>query len=631
MDPNQWVPADSLTLEAAAMEAVGSEKHCVVVAGPGAGKTELLAQRASFLLQTGKCPPPRRILAISFKKDASKNLAERVQRRCGADLASRFESRTYDAFAKSLLDRFRMALPEKYRPSQDYTISNNLRDDFHLVTSGLSGPRQIAALVTDRSRFLQDLVREHARVRLPFTFPRDTQPDTLDWIIPRLWRGLFDLTPSKLTFPIISRLAEYILRANPMILNALRATYSHVFLDEFQDTTAPQYDMVTTSFLGADVIVTAVGDTKQRIMGWAGALPASFETFERDFSAHRIDLIMNFRSAPHLVEIQHVLARRLEPKAVRAKPGKGSDRGECEIWLFSNHHQEAEMLAEKVHSWIQQEGLAPRDICILAKQRVEAYSAELIRHLSAKGIVARVEAELQDLLAEPVVQTLVSFLNLSLKGKSPTQWQQIVQLLLDAQGFVTDSAPSRVTDLESQLRDFLEQVEETLGIQAGAPPSESLINDVLNGILAFVGVDTYRRLYSQYEQGDYFNDLISRMGKALWDAHERTGSWGAALDDLVGLNAVPVMTVHKSKGLEYHTVVFVGLEDGAFWSFDQQADEDTAAFFVALSRAKHRAYFTFSGARNVGRGGTVTQQSRNLIAVLYSLLSEAGVPVVDHT
>ena len=82
--PNDWGPADGITLEPNALLAAREQGQNVVVsAGPGAGKTELLAQRADFLLTTGGCPYPRRILAISFKVDAARNIRERVRRRCG--------------------------------------------------------------------------------------------------------------------------------------------------------------------------------------------------------------------------------------------------------------------------------------------------------------------------------------------------------------------------------------------------------------------------------------------------------------------------------------------------------------------------------------------------------------------
>ncbi|MGJ8863282.1 UvrD-helicase domain-containing protein, partial [Salmonella enterica subsp. enterica serovar Kentucky] len=63
--------------------------------GPGAGKTEMLAQRADFLLRTGTCRYPKRLLAISFTVDARKNGMERLQRRCGQEWASRLDSSTF--------------------------------------------------------------------------------------------------------------------------------------------------------------------------------------------------------------------------------------------------------------------------------------------------------------------------------------------------------------------------------------------------------------------------------------------------------------------------------------------------------------------------------------------------------
>src|SRR5690606_34046355 len=91
-----WKPADGLILEPNALRAAKARKRCLALtAGPGAGKTEMLAQRADFLLRTGTCRYPKRILAISFKVDASQNLKERVRRRCGEELSSRFDSYTF--------------------------------------------------------------------------------------------------------------------------------------------------------------------------------------------------------------------------------------------------------------------------------------------------------------------------------------------------------------------------------------------------------------------------------------------------------------------------------------------------------------------------------------------------------
>src|SRR3546814_4470384 len=99
IDPADWTPAAEYILEPNAVSAVTeTERNVLAVAGPGAGKTELLAQRADFLLRTTVCPYPRRILAISFKTDAAENLRKRVTERCGADLARRLDSHTFHAF-----------------------------------------------------------------------------------------------------------------------------------------------------------------------------------------------------------------------------------------------------------------------------------------------------------------------------------------------------------------------------------------------------------------------------------------------------------------------------------------------------------------------------------------------------
>lgn len=109
-----WRPADGITLEPNALRAVQAQtRNVVVAAGPGAGKTELLAQRADFLLTTGGCHYPKRILAISFKVDAARNIRERVRKRCGERLAVRFDSFTFHAFAKRIVDNYRVLLTGK--------------------------------------------------------------------------------------------------------------------------------------------------------------------------------------------------------------------------------------------------------------------------------------------------------------------------------------------------------------------------------------------------------------------------------------------------------------------------------------------------------------------------------------
>ena len=100
IDIDNWKPSEGISLPDEVLNQIVKEtsRNIAILAGPGTGKTELLAQRASFLLETGQCPFPQKILALCFKVDAAANITERVQKRCGNLANSRFISLTFDSF-----------------------------------------------------------------------------------------------------------------------------------------------------------------------------------------------------------------------------------------------------------------------------------------------------------------------------------------------------------------------------------------------------------------------------------------------------------------------------------------------------------------------------------------------------
>ena len=163
----------------------------------------------------------------------------------------------------------------------------------------------------------KNLEKAVARCRLPIADLNLKNPEWKD-VLERFWREYYrDETATQLTFPMINRLTNYVLSSDPRLIAGLRATYPFVFLDEFQDTTYGQYDLLKQLFLDSEARVTAVGDNKQRIMVWAGAMPDAFTTFASDFHAKQETLLSNWRSHPELVEIQHVIALTLEQSSAK--------------------------------------------------------------------------------------------------------------------------------------------------------------------------------------------------------------------------------------------------------------------------------------------------------------------------
>lgn len=605
-----WRPADGFKLEVEAMNTVINDQNTLVVAGPGAGKTELLAQRACFLLETNSCRYPKKILAISFKKDAAENLKERVELRCGKELASRFESKTYDAFAKEIVDRFRNSLTELYRPLKNYKIAEerDVRRAFDIAGLKFEG---------NQAAFKKAYGNKLSINKLPL------QTDVIARIFIDTWNILLNGNEesnlgSSLTFEMISRLAEYLIRTNRYIKKLIERTYSHVFLDEFQDTTSIQYDLVKTCFFQTETMITAVGDSKQRIMLWAGARKSIFEDFYSDFFSQRRRLIMNHRSAPRLVEIQKAMYKRLNEEEIDLETNSkwSLDDGEAYLRIFDNHMKEADVLSCEIAKLVET-GVKIDEICVLVKQQVDSYGREIIHKLSQHGIKARNEAIYQDLLKEDIIKILVSLFRLAANNRSPDDWDYLYDVLSELYGIDEDTKPQILNDFINKIGFMINDVQTNLIIT-----DEKQFSILVDSKVGYISYEKFASKFQRYQSKDYFDDLVDNFKRLVWIEYEETNDWIKAIDNFEGKNSIPIMTIHKSKGLEYDTIFFVGLEDSAFWNFRNQPDEDRCAFFVALSRAKRRIDFTFSADRPAGYSNL---QKHDCINEFYELFENTDI------
>ncbi|SDZ00086.1 ATP-dependent helicase [Bacillus sp. 166amftsu] len=620
LNPSDWKPSGDIILEENALISVKSNKNLLIIAGPGAGKTELLAQKASYLLGTNSCKNPKKILAISFKRDAAENLAERVEKRCGTELSKRFVSKTYDSFAKNLLDNFIHGLPNEYKPMAHYMIAiqNRKQNDIRKAFD-LAGALPISELSNkDYNDLLNNRLIEQ---RLPIE-----EDNRNGKIVKKAWdillKGKVNELPPTLSFQMISRLAEYLIRVNPLIKMALRQTYSHVFLDEFQDTTDIQYDLLKACFYKSSSTITAVGDNKQRIMLWARAKKDVFEAFKRDFSAGEQRLLMNHRSAPRLVEIQKLVYGYLNDikHDIKTSEKWSESDGISEIWTFNNAQREAEVAAEKLKEFINNEEINPRDICILVKQLPDIYGEIIINSLKEYGIIARNEVVYQDFLKEEIVKILLNVLISAIEKEDTESWVSYFSFSKLIRGYDSNTDFEKINSLIREIKDFLNKIDNQLkGLK-----SEKELEQVIWGIINYYDINSIKGLYPKYKQGTFLDELIIDLIGFLWKEYILTNNWLTSIENVRGLNSIPIMTIHKSKGLEYDTVIFIGLEDSAFWNYLKQKEEDTCAFFVALSRAKRRIIFTFSRDREV-TSPYYTSQKRDKIKPFYEILKKSQV------
>ena len=522
--PDDWQPRDDLKLEPNAMVAAKEQIRCqALTAGPGAGKTEMLAQRADFLLRTGTCRYPKRILAISFKVDAARNLKERVHRRCGPSLSARLDSHTFHAFAKRIIDRFRPVLDGSDALDVDYTIGD------------------------------QRILRKQIQFN--------------------------DLVP----------LAIQILENSAVAQNAIRQTYSDVFLDEFQDCTNLQYKLLKLAFHGTAIRLTAVGDTKQKLMAWAGALEGIFATFANHFNAIPLNLYRNFRSQPTLLRMQNEIIRVLDPRSVMPDELINGDGGTIEVWSFKNSLEEAECTAEQIDHWITEEGLPQSEIAILISKQADLYAEHLMVSLERRGIPFRNEQQLQDLASEPVTRLIVDYLLVICGDREPNAYNRLMAHLADSAIDQFDS-----TKLRHNWLAFIKSEREKMRQSEHSIQVFDVCWKCAVEFLKKLGRDMLTSLSADYESWARLKQVVSETRTRIKELMDTEKDVATALSLFTDHGAVRIMTIHKSKGLEFDSVIILGVEAETFWG---KVDDERCAFFVGVSRAKRRLVLTVAEHR----------------------------------
>lgn len=521
INPFDWVPSSGFMLEPnarmAVMKRTGSQ---VIMAGPGAGKTELLAQRADFLLSTGISSFPKRILAISFKRDASENLKERVKNRCGSQLASRFDSYTFHAFSKKIIDIFRTSLVGDNELNENYTIGKN------------------------------------------------------------------KVFPNQVTFDDLVNLANRILLDCSLARTSVLSTYSDIFLDEFQDCTASQYALIKSAFHGHDLRLIAVGDTKQKIMGWAGALEGIFINFKNDFNATPLNLYQNFRSKLRIRRVINAMVRDLDPTAALDDDDLVGEEGVVLIENFSSDQSEAKWIANYIGCRVE-EGIPLAEIAILCSSQPLLYAGMIMEELEHRKVPYRNEQEMQDLSCEPLFKLILDYLMVLLGSSEADSWVRLFSVL----------APDNYDDVDAAgARNWNNYIEEKRILVKGKLKFEQIWSAV-EEFLQIIDRDVILSLSPDYENILHVEQLVCSTKDQISQCFSGSNEIIKSLKRLIYVDAVRILTIHKSKGLEFKSVIILGVEQETFFG-----TESDCAFFVAVSRAKEHLVVTTCKQRSKPEG-----------------------------
>lgn len=601
-----------INLEKNAILVLKEKNNTLVSAGPGSGKTELLAQKAKFLFESNKCRYPQKILAISFKKDSAINLKERILKRRCEQYNNRFISVTYDSFFKSILDRFYRALPKEYSLNPNYEILTGKEGNDiirgHLIDVGYNELSQVINEWQSNNE-AEQLVK------------KSNLPIDDDNMIKKFWQTMMsgdNEHKAYLNFDMIAKIVSFILETNPNIVNIIRSTYGYVFLDEFQDTTGIQYKIIKKLFQNSNSKITAVGDNKQRIMGWAGALQDIFEIYKHDFQATSYPLLMNHRSAPRLVKLQSDMNAILQTDNLDIKYEDKWNENDGIINLINSDDEliEAQIICKLIKKEIS-EGISLNDICIVCKQKPSDYTRSIISQLHENNIDARIEDKYQEIIKEDIVKFILNILNLSIGLNNPDSWEYVKDFSFKINGM--DNLNHKQYSLAASK---LKKIIMTTKQRINTVHTQEEFNDLINSILTVYDVNKIIAQFPQYRNEKYKTNVLDNFYRLMWrEINKSNLNFKDAINNFCGENSIPIMTIHKSKGLEYNSVYFIGLEDSAFWNFRNQPEEDRCSFFVALSRARKKISFTYCKYRNSLK---FPRQNKKYINEFHTLLQKNG-------
>ncbi|MEB1896683.1 ATP-dependent helicase [Xanthomonas campestris pv. campestris] len=518
--PAQWSPVAIEMLEPGAKAAITAvHGNSIVIANPGSGKTELLAQRADFLFRTGTSRYPKKILAISFKTDAAHTLRRRVRDRSGFDHAHRLNSMTFDAFARRIIAIYRPLLKPKDRLDHGFKV------------------------------------------------------------------GVTRVNAIQVAFKELVPLAQQLIEQHPMIKRSINMAYSHVFLDEFQDCTSAQYKLIHTLFKDTSTSITAVGDAKQKIMGWAGALDGVMGKFADEFAAVPLKLVQNWRSAPAIRRVQNRMIIQMEPVSAVAENDIVGDEGRVYLAHFADEQVEAARIAEKIEEWIA-EGIAPHEIAILHIRQSAMFNQAIDGELDRRSIPRRNEQALQDLVSEPVTEFVVNLLRVLGRKPAPSAYASVLYALT-----------AQDDDEQGDWIRLLSVARDRVAGGLSADHAE-LAFEQLQEVMALIPIATLLLLSSEYDSGRVA-EILGQVYEVLGNFIHQHHDLDQALARFLNEGSVRVMTIHKCKGMEFECVVLPCTERETWWG-DQ--NDNRSAYFVGVSRAKQNLVVTYVDRRGAPIG-----------------------------
>lgn len=607
---------------------INTEGPMLIMAGAGSGKTKVLTCRVANLLQKGV--RPYRILAITFTNKAAAEMRERVNNMSGP-AAKDVWLFTFHAFCARFLRMEIDKLPGYggnfaiYDTADSQNLIKQILKEMNLDDKRFQ-PSGILSRISNAKNALQDAA---AFARQAGDFYEQKVADIYSRYEQKLQLN------NALDFDDLLMLSIKLLKENKEVREKYQDRFDYLLVDEYQDTNHAQY--LLTKFLAAKHRnICVVGDADQSIYGWRGADIQNILDFEKDYpDAKVIKLEQNYRSTQIILDAANAVIENntgRKPKNLWTENKSGAD-----IIYFQavDERDEARFVIEQLQNLQRTENKKLGDMAILYRTNTQSriFEEMLIKSGVSYNMVGGLKfyerKEIKDIIAYLRVifnpadsLSLLRIINVPKRGIGDASLAKI-QAYAAANSVSLFEAVSNAAAIDGLSSRFVSKLDDLAGIifelmnLASEAPVEDLIDRVLRDTGYLEELENERTPQAQ-SRIDNLHELISVAQEFAASEEENNLENFLAhvalvsdIDDTeLGEDAITLMTLHSSKGLEFPVVFLVGMEEGLFphartLMDETEIEEERRLCYVGITRAKEKLFLSSTKMRTI-YGNTVT-------------------------
>ncbi len=601
----------------------------MIIAGAGAGKTLTLMKRLSYMLRTGI--KPENIIVLTFTNKAAQEMKARLENEVSnQDTTGLWIGTFHSIFARILRTE---SATIGFR--SDFTI-NDTKDTESLI-------KQIVKelelnLEVYKPKDLQKKISKLKNQLIPFNIYKqkvDLLENDEKASIPEFAK-IYEKYSLKCHFSSIMDFDDLLLQTNILLKNdKILAKYHEIFhyimVDEYQDTNISQF-YILKKLAQKKENICVVGDDAQSIYGFRGANINNILNFENTYpNTKKIFLDRNFRSTQLIVECSNSVISNNKKQIVKKIYSEKNIGNKIKLFAASSEREEAKLVANEIIKLESFYSSDYSDCCILYRNNNLAFNFEA--YLLEKQIPYKIYAgysffqkkEIKDFFAYLKIclnpsddASLIRIFDFPKKGIGETAIDKIQKTAIEKK--ISLWRASSEADLPKKQKETIQKLKENIKIfweKSKKLDCFSLAKEILeySEIAQKVEKKQIENLnqilesIKQFSESNSENTLSSYMSQAALLTTEE-------LQQDIEPNRVTLMTIHAAKGLEFKNVFIVGLEQGIFPSeFNNSTvniEEERRAFYVGITRAKERLYFSYAQKRRLFDKIATTQPSQFL-------------------